>query len=97
MLEPISKKLPDFGVHTGPYVTAVSSVAIGVLYSTTAPFAVVASTVIMFGCVIFGAVESPVAIELITVTSNVFVPVFPAESVTEQVTLVVPTGKKEPE
>ena len=78
MLEPISKKLPDLGVHTGPYVTAVSSVAIGVLYSTTAPFAVVASTVIMFGCMIFGGITSPVANELRTVTSNVFVPVFPA-------------------
>ena len=49
VVSPSGKKLPDFGVQIGPYVTSILSVATGDAYFTTAPFAVVASTDITFG------------------------------------------------
>ena len=58
---------------------------------TTAPAALVASTVMFEGTVITGAVVS------LTVTVNVLLAEFPAASLAVAVTVVVPSGKVEPE
>ena len=65
--------------------------ASAVPYSTTAPLGPVASTVMLGGAVMLGAVVSR------TVTEKVSVELLPAASVAEQPTDVVPIGKVLPE
>lgn len=92
---PCGKKLPDAGVHTTVIEPMQLSVVVGAGYMTfapgTPPCIVFAVAVTFAGHVIVGACVS------VTVTLNVHVAVFAAASVAVQVTVVVPTGKDEPD
>jgi hypothetical protein len=73
-------------------VPAHSSVAVGVVYATTAEHSPAgASTLTLPGQVTVGAVES------VTVTWKLHVAVCPTPSVAVQVTVVTPTGKVDPD
>src|SRR5687767_2623241 len=81
---------PDAGVQVTPTVGSTTSVAVAT-NDTAAPVAEVAS------CVKFAGSESTGGVVSTTVTPNCAVAVWPAPSVAEQATLVVPIAKVEPE
>ena len=81
---------PEAGVQITVREPSTKSVAEATKL-TIAPDALEASTVILDGSVSLGAVMS------LTVTVNEAVPVLPAESVAEQLTVVVDIGNVEPE
>ena len=81
---------PEAGVHVTGREPSTRSVAVAV-NETTRPAELVASSVILAGNVSVGAVVS------LTVMVNDAVPVLPAVSVAEQLTVVVAIGNVEPE
>ena len=87
---PIAKVEPETGEQVGVIAPSTLSVAEAVKV-TIAPVEPVASTVMFDGTVTTGAVISR------TVTVKVLLPVLPAASVAEQVTVVVPIAKVEPD
>jgi hypothetical protein len=87
---PIANVEPEAGRQPNVGEGSTTSTA-DARYVTTAPAALVASAVMSFGTVIVGATEST------TVTLNEPVVVSPPESVTEQLTLVVPIANVAPE
>jgi len=90
---PFGKNEPDAGEHVaGGELLEQFPLTVGAGYVTTAPHWLGSFDLVMFaghvmvgGCVLF------------TVTVNVHVAVLPEESATLQLTVVVPTGKKDPE
>ena len=97
IVSPIGKNVPDSGVQTGSPTTASLSVAAGLVYVTSAPFATNASTEMSWVAAKDGAIVSPVATVFTTVILNDVAPTFPAASVAVQVTVVDPTGNNEPD
>ena len=93
VVSPSGKVLPLAGLQlteTEPEL----SVAVGVSYVTAAPEPLVASATLSAGVLVnVGGVESL----NVTLTVNDAVAVFPCESVAEQVTVVSPTGKVDPD
>jgi hypothetical protein len=92
---PTGKRVPLGGVHVTGSGPSTASTAVAVKL-TTAPVLLGAVTMMLAGTVTSGGVVSdpPAAV---TVTVKVREPAFPCASVAEQVTLVVPTGKVDPE
>jgi hypothetical protein len=90
LVVPIAKVEPEAGEQVGVIAPSTMSVADDVKL-TAAPDEPVASFVILAGTVTTGAVVST------TVTVKVLLPVLPAKSVAEHVTVVVPIAKVEPE
>ena len=88
---PTGKVEPEGGEQITGAVPSTRSVAVGGAKVTTAPAALVASTVWFAGTpLIVGGVVST------TTTLNVVFVAFPAASTAIQVTTVSPTGKSEP-
>ncbi len=87
---PTGNKEPDGGVLTVETVPLTRSLA-EVAKVTLAPLRPLASTVMLAGTLIEGAVVST------TFTAKTALPVLPAASVEEAVTLVFPSGNIEPE
>src|SRR5262249_44295392 len=85
----IGKKLPEAGVQVGVTLPSTRSVA-DAEYATVAPPASSASTVKSSGTVMSGPVVSW------TVTVKLPFPVFPDESVAEQLTVDCPSGNVDP-
>ena len=87
---PGAKVDPEAGVHVTATEPSTISLAVA-LKVTTAPAAEVAETVILAGNDSVGGVVST------TVTLKLALPVLPAASVAEQLTVVVPNAKVEPD
>jgi hypothetical protein len=92
VVEPNANVDPDGGVQVTGRDPSTMSVAVGLVNVTIAPLPLVASTVGLPGVpAMVGGVRSRI------VTVNVLVPVLPAVSVAEQVTVVVPIANAEPD
>ena len=92
VVAPTGNVEPDAGTHATVTTPGQLSVPVGVVYVTTAEHWPAPAGVEMFaGQVTVGACVS------CTVTVNVQVPVFAAASVAVHVTVVVPTGKVDPD
>jgi hypothetical protein len=90
VVAPMGNVAPDAGVQLTGSDPSTRSIAVAV-YVTTAPLALVAAVVILAGTVITGGVVS------CTVTVKEACDLLLCESVALQVTVVVPSGKVEPD
>jgi len=94
VVKPSAKVLPEAGVHTGTTAApSTESVAVGIVYVTTAPAAEVASTQSMLA----GTPTRDGAVPSHTSTLNDVEKELPTASTEEQVTVELPMAKVLPE
>jgi hypothetical protein len=93
VVAPSGKLAPDAGLQVADSAPSMLSTADTPVQVAVAPVEPVASTVVGPGTVTTGAVVST----SVTVTVKLALPVFPCASVAEQVTVVEPIAKDDPE